>query len=106
METEHYQQFASILDEFIEVSIMRLSTYNEAFVHHYQVDIRSLLKRERLTQRLIEDCIQFFRSRKIDAHVETYTGALILALDLRTCVLNRDQAALFNVALAHARLND
>lgn len=99
----NFNAFAALLEQFVDTSIARLSTGDSGMCFRYQLDLRELTGRVRLTQKLAHEAIDFCRTRGIEAEVDQYTGALLIAINLRTCLLNGRQALDFNTALAFAR---
>lgn len=91
------------VDQLIDTSIHRLSTSESVMVYGYRLDLLALFDRVRLTQKLKNDSIEFCNSRGIQALEDVYTGGLLITIDLRTCMLNYQQAQDFNTALTYAR---
>lgn len=87
------------LDVFIETSINRLSGERAPMHGRYCVDLRSF--QQRITQKLVDDCIATCDARGLDA--ERRGDELIITVDLGKCVMNQHQAMLFNLALDHTR---
>jgi len=65
----------------------------------FYVDLRSL--QQRITQNLVDSCIQMCSSRGL--YAERSGDGLVVTVDLNTCLLNGQQSALYNTALAYTR---
>jgi len=99
----NFTAFSAQIEQFVDTSIARLSTGDTNMCFRYQLDLRELAGRVRLTQKLAHEAIDFCRTRGVEAEVDQYTGALLIAINLRTCLMNQRQALDFNTALAFAR---
>lgn len=87
------------LDSFIDTTINRMSGESGTMSSSFYVDLRAF--QQRITQNLVDSCIQLCRSRGLDA--ERNGDGLIVTVDLNTCLLNVQQSALYNVTLTYTR---
>lgn len=87
------------LDFFIDTTINRLSSEAGVTRSSFYVNLRDF--QQRITQNLVDNCIQLCSARGLDA--ERNGDGLMVHVDLNTCFLNAQQSASYNAALAYTR---
>ncbi|TNH79289.1 hypothetical protein [Aeromonas sobria] len=88
----------SHIDGLINAAIDKLSC-DGGFVHQFYIDLRTY--QQRITQQLIERCIDACQARGL--YVEQIGDGLSVTVDLKTCVMNQIQAQNFSLALGYSR---
>jgi len=87
------------LDSFIDTTINRLSSHAGTTRSSFYVNLREL--QQRITQNLVDNCVELCRTRGLRA--ERSGDGLTIHVDLDTCLLNIQQSAAYNLALAYTR---
>ncbi len=87
------------LDLFIDATINRLSSEQGITTSTFYVDLRSY--QQRITQQLVDNCINICQSRGISA--ERQGDGLAVTVNLNTCYMNPSQTMNYNTALAYTR---
>lgn len=87
------------VDSFIDTTINRLSGEAGSTRSSFYVDLRAF--QQRITQNLVDSCTQLCNSRGLTA--ERNGDGLVVTVDLDRCLLNYQQSALYNAALAYTR---
>jgi hypothetical protein len=87
------------IDDFIDTTIMRLSSEQGTTRSQFYVDLRDY--QQRVTQNLVDQCIDTCTSRGLQAHRSG--DGLFIVVDLHTCVFNSNQARTYQGALSYTR---
>lgn len=95
-----FSLLVAAIDELINISISRFSIDNSNLCYSYIIDLKTVFSRERLTYGLSQDAKSFCEARKIATSIEKHTGALLVEIDLKLCILNITQAQNLRAALA------
>ncbi len=89
----------SEIDSFIDAAINRLSCGSGTDESMFYVDLHQY--QQRITQRLVQECISRCQSRGLRAYHEG--SGLSIVVNLKNCVLTPSQAQQYNVALNYTR---
>ena len=87
------------IDDFIDVAIDRLSGEEGVAVSRFYIDLRDY--QQRITPKLVEQCVSVCESRGLSA--ERQGDGLHIIVNLNSCLMNHSQAVAYRTALAFTR---
>ena len=93
-----------IIDDFIDTSIIRLSSESGEMFSHFFLDLRDIFPdRQRITQNLMDLTCDTITSRGLIINDKIDNTSLRVTVDLNRCHFNSRQAVKFSEALKYVR---
>lgn len=108
MQVHDLNYLENAISAFIDSSIHRVAQSGE-MSYTYRItsgELKAGTGRQRLHDSVISEYSQFFASHHVAAHYDENFNALMVAVDLKRCVLRPDQARFLAVAMETYRVEN